>query len=96
MGEPNYDTPESIRDFALERFARLGKKKYDVGQTEHGGLITDRKLFDELEEEIIDMYFYLTAIRIKHHEIVERAARQNMDLMGMAIGKKESGDHPEQ
>ena len=55
-----------------------------------------RKLFDELECEIMDMWFYLQAIRIKHHEIVERAARQNMDLMGMAIGKKESGDHPQQ
>ena len=96
MGEPNYNTPNEIRDFALERFAKLAKAKYDAGQEEHGGLITDRKLFDELECEIMDMWFYLQAIRIKHHEIVERAARQNMDLMGMAIGKKEAGDHPQQ
>ena len=91
MGEPDLSTPEGIRDFALERFQRLAKGKYDAGQEEHGGLITDRKLFDELEEEIIDMYFYLTAIRIKHHELVNRAARQNMDLMGMAIGNEENG-----
>ena len=90
MAELDLSTPDGIRDFALDRFMRAGKAKYDAGQAEHGGLITDRKLFEELEAEIIDQWFYLQAIRIKHNELVERAARQNMDLMGMAIGKEEA------
>ena len=87
MENLDLNTPNGIRDFALKRFAEAAQTKYDAGQLEHGGLITDRKLFDELEAEIIDMWFYMQAIRIKHHELVERAARQNMDMMAMAIGK---------
>ena len=89
MENLDLNTPNGIRDFALKRFSEAAKQKYDAGQLEHGGLITDRKLFDELEAEIIDMWFYMQAIRIKHHELVERAARQNMDMMAMAIGKEE-------
>ncbi len=96
MEKPDLNTPNGIRDFALMRFAEAAKDKYDAGQEEHGGLITDRKLFEELEAEIIDQWFYLQAIRIKHHELVERAARQNMDLMGMAIGKEAPSETEQQ
>ena len=92
MENLDLQTPNGIRDFALMRFAQAAKDKYDAGQEEHGGLITDRKLFDEVEAEIIDQWFYLQAIRIKHHELVERAARQNMDMMAMAIGKDSTGE----
>lgn len=92
MAEFDLTTPNGIRDFALNRFEQVGRAKYDAGQEEHGGLITDRKLFDELEAEIIDQWFYLQAIRIRHHELVERAARLNMDTMALAIGKKEQCD----
>ena len=92
MEQFDLQPPEGIRDFALNRFEQVGRAKYDAGQEEHGGLITDRKLFDELEAEIIDQWFYLQAIRIRHHELVERAARLNMDTMALAIGKEEPSD----
>ena len=95
MEDFDLKTPNGIRDFALKRFEEAAKAKYDAGQEEHGGLITDRKLFAELEAEIIDQWFYLQAIRIKHHEIVERAARLNMDTMGMAIGKESPSENQE-
>ena len=92
MDNPDLKTPEGIRDFALRRFHEAAKDKYDAGQVEHGGLITDRNLFDELEKEIIDAWFYLQATRIKHHELVERGARLNMDTMGMAMGDLGAAD----
>lgn len=58
-------TSAQIRDQALERFNKLARKKYDAGQKEHGGLLTDRFLVDELEKEIIDAWFYVQAMRLK-------------------------------
>ena len=57
--------PNEIRDIALERFQKAAKSKYDKGQKEHGGLITDRILVDELENEVIDLWFYVQALKLK-------------------------------
>ncbi len=58
-------TPESIKNFALKRWDALAAKKYDDGQARHGGLITQRDSLADLEEEIIDAWFYVQALRIK-------------------------------
>lgn len=58
-------TPEMIRDEALKRFQERAKDKYDAGQKEHGGIITDRILVDELENEVIDLWFYVQALKLK-------------------------------
>lgn len=59
------NTPESIKNFALKRWDKLAAKKYDAGQAAHGGLITERDSIADLEEELIDAWFYIQAIRIK-------------------------------
>jgi hypothetical protein len=59
------NTPEAIKNFALKRWDKLAAKKYDAGQAAHGGLITERDSIADLEEEIIDAWFYIQAIRIK-------------------------------
>lgn len=61
----NIQEAERIRDFSLFRFQELAKAKYDKGQAEHGGIITDRCLVDELENEIIDLWFYVSALKLK-------------------------------
>ena len=58
-------TPEEIRDFAVQRWCHLAPAKYNKGQREHGGLITDRALLEAAEEETIDLWFYLQGLRIK-------------------------------
>ena len=65
--EPN--TPNQIKELALNRWDKLAGKKYDDGQARHGGLITDRDSISDLEEEIIDAWFYVQALRIKLGEI---------------------------
>jgi len=58
-------TPEAIKNFALNRWDKLAAKKYDAGQAEHGGLVTERDSLADLEGEIIDQWFYVQALRIK-------------------------------
>ena len=52
---------EDIKIRALKRFHERAYAKYDAGQREHGGLITERVTLKDLEDEIIDLWFYLSA-----------------------------------
>ena len=54
-----------IRDDALDAFAVKAREKYDKGQKEHGGLLNERVCLDDLEDEIIDLWFYTRALREK-------------------------------
>lgn len=71
------NTPESIRDYALERFQILAKAKYDKGQSEHGGILTDRECLDELEAEIIDFWFYLQGAKMKLKQVVSKPIQRH-------------------
>ena len=57
--------PETFRDYALARFQESARRKYDKGQKEHGDYIVDRVELRDLEEEIMDLWFYVQALRIK-------------------------------
>tara|TARA_R110002167_G_scaffold116193_3_gene291077 strand:- start:4737 stop:4997 length:261 start_codon:yes stop_codon:yes gene_type:complete len=67
-------TPEEIqhksdnfRDMALAVFQKKAHNKYNKGQQEHKDFLPDRELgilLDMLEEEIVDMVFYMSAIRV--------------------------------
>lgn len=63
----NKPTPEQFRDEALKRFQLLAKPKFDKGQLEHGGNIVDRILFDEMEKEIVDLWYYVQAAKWKFY-----------------------------
>ena len=39
--------------------------KYIKGQIEHGGDITDRDLHEEIQQEIIDLFFYTEGLKWK-------------------------------
>jgi hypothetical protein len=58
-------TPNEIRDHALDLFRAHAADKYDRGQAEHGGLITDRELDKEIFHEAIDLVFYSAALSMK-------------------------------
>lgn len=57
------NTPETFRDKAIADFSVMAKTKYDKGQVEHGGFLVDRADFDDIEEEIVDLWFYVRAMR---------------------------------
>lgn len=53
-----------------EQFANLitaARAKYDAGQTAHGGILTHRDCLAELEQELIDAWFYYQADIIHRH-----------------------------
>lgn len=58
-------TPDEIRDKAMERFNKLAPDKYDRGQEEHGGNLSETVKLGFLEEEIVDLWFYISALRMK-------------------------------
>jgi len=49
---------------SLSRFALMAEQKYKKGQEEHGGnLWVKPDLIDRMEEEVIDQWHYLQALR---------------------------------
>ena len=61
-------TPEEIRDRQIEKFTLLAKAKYDTGQKEHGGLLTETVNWKDLEDEVIDLWFYISSMREKQEK----------------------------
>jgi len=62
MSEP-LSKGEQLRDAALARFAEKARAKYDAGQAEHKDFLGDRACLGEVENEIMDLWFYVQAIR---------------------------------
>ena len=58
-------TPEEIRDRQIKKFTLLAKRKYDMCQKEHGGLLTETVNWKDLEDEVIDLWFYVCSMREK-------------------------------
>ena len=72
----NHPPPEDIRDQAIARFSVLAKAKFDEGQDSHGGCILDRDLVGEIENEAIDLWFYVSGLRRKLDEARRRQQSQ--------------------
>lgn len=63
MKNPLLKKAKEFRDKCLEIFTRKASSKYNAGQKEHGGYLPMTGTLDDLEEEIIDAWFYLQAIK---------------------------------
>jgi hypothetical protein len=50
---------------APDRFVTLAGPKYDEGQATHGGLLTHRDCLAEMEQELIDLWHYHQAQKLK-------------------------------
>ena len=57
--------PEEIAKQSVERFKALATAKYMAGQEEHGGCLVDKVRLAHLEEEIIDLWHYVYALRLR-------------------------------
>lgn len=54
-----------FRDACIQLFAMRAKTKYDKGQQEHGGYLPADVSFEDMEDEIIDAWMYLQAMKSK-------------------------------
>ena len=61
-------TPDKIRDDAIEYFTREAAEKFDEGQEEHGGSLDERVSEVDIEDEIIDLWFYVQSLSEKHRK----------------------------
>ncbi len=58
-------TPEEIAKKSVDRFNELATAKYMAGQDEHGGCLVDKVCLANMEEEIIDLWHYIQALRLR-------------------------------
>lgn len=58
-----------FRETAMERFLKKARAKYDKGQEEHGGYLPVDVNINDLEDEVIDQWFYLQAVKRKIHTL---------------------------
>ena len=62
---------------SLERFQEMGAKKYKAGQKEHGGNLWQKPgMLDNMEEEVVDMWHYIQALRVQLEEQQERQSQE--------------------
>ena len=57
--------PEEIAKQSVDRFKALATAKYMAGQEEHGGCLVDKVKLAHLEKEIIDLWHYVYALRLR-------------------------------
>ena len=57
--------PEKIARQSVERFRAMAIPKYEAGQREHGGDLVQKVRLEHLEEEIIDLWHYVYALRLR-------------------------------
>ena len=57
--------PEEIAKQSVDRFKALATAKYMARQEEHGGCLVDKVRLAHLEEEIIDLWHYVYALRLR-------------------------------
>ena len=58
-------TPEEIAKRSVDRFNELATAKYMAGQDEHGGNLVNKVRLEYAEEEIIDLWHYIQALRLR-------------------------------
>ena len=58
-------SPDEIRDESIKRFSELAAMKFNAGQAEHKGCLDENVTFQHMEEEIIDLWFYVQSLQKK-------------------------------
>tara|TARA_Y100000588_G_scaffold17469_2_gene18171 strand:- start:3914 stop:4135 length:222 start_codon:yes stop_codon:yes gene_type:complete len=69
----NTRTPDEIRDDSIKRFNELAADKFDRGQREHGSCLDDTVDFHKMEEEVLDLWFYLQSMKRKTRNEIRKA-----------------------
>ena len=65
-----------FKDSAIRLFAQKASDKYDRGQEEHGGYLPFDVIFNDIEDEVMDMWFYIQALKLKLSRFVGEKGRR--------------------
>lgn len=63
-----------FRDHAIQAFSQLARVKYNRGQEEHGGFLPARCTWEDIEAEVLDLWFYIYAMKSKVYNVVPEKA----------------------
>ena len=76
-------TPDDIRDTAIQDFTLKAYAKFNCGQDEHGGNLDTRVRFRDIEDEIIDLWFYVQSMKAKYEakQVKLKEALNKIDLL---------------
>ena len=58
-------TPEEIAKRSVDRFNELATAKFMAGQDEHGDCLGDKVRLEDAEQEILDLWHYIQALRLR-------------------------------
>tara|TARA_Y100000114_G_scaffold126458_1_gene122853 strand:+ start:1014 stop:1484 length:471 start_codon:yes stop_codon:yes gene_type:complete len=65
QGADKMNPAMEFKNNAIALFEQKASGKYDRGQIEHGGYLPFDVIFQDIEDEIIDMWFYVQAMKVK-------------------------------
>jgi len=65
---------QQLLQLSLDRFATRGREKFEAGIDEHGhaGTLVENVTPAHMEEEVIDLFHYLQADRLKRQEMAAK------------------------
>lgn len=66
-----------FRDASIKKFIVKAGEKYDKGQKEHGGYLPIEVSLTDIEDEVIDLWFYVQALGVKLKSITP----ENTDIL---------------
>tara|TARA_B100000214_G_scaffold828_1_gene619 strand:- start:122 stop:385 length:264 start_codon:yes stop_codon:yes gene_type:complete len=83
-------TPDQIRDEAIHLFTVKAYTKFNCGQDEHGGNLDIRVKFKDIEDEIIDMWFYVQSTKTKYQrqQVKLKEALAEIDSLKEELSKR--------
>jgi hypothetical protein len=64
-GKKEMNPAMEFKKASIRLFMDKAEDKYNKGQEEHGGYLPFDVIFKDLEDEIIDMWFYIQAMKLK-------------------------------
>ena len=64
-------TSDEIRDEAVAEMPESFMEKYNKGQAEHGGNLDETVTWNDIDDEVKDLYFYSKSMRYKVEKEVD-------------------------
>lgn len=71
MTRNGHDTPEAHRNRIQRKVIREHGAKYDAGQVQHGGCLSQKPVMAELKAEVLDLISYVYTAEEQLHRAIE-------------------------
>jgi len=85
---------QKLLQLSLDRFATRGREKFEAGIEEHGhaGTLVDNVTPAHMEEEVIDLFHYLRADRVKRQELAQKVQKRLAVFETFYLGREPTSE----